>query len=81
MILIGREAVQIKWRRGCGGERGPRPKEKRRSLKLASQTSKKAVRPQRWKAERWRGRVVKRKMMGRRERSLKRPLGMEAEMK
>ena len=32
-----------------GAARGPRPAEKRRSLKLASQAMKKAVRPPRWR--------------------------------
>lgn len=61
LILIGREAMEMKWKRfGERGYKGAWSKEKRMSLKLASQTRKKVVGAQRWKEWRWRGRMVKR---------------------
>ncbi|OMO83643.1 acyl-CoA--sterol O-acyltransferase 1-like protein [Corchorus capsularis] len=58
--------MEMKFKRleGGGDERGPWPKEKRRSLKLASQARKKEVGPQKWKEERFKGRITKRKMIG-----------------
>ena len=53
--------MEMKWKReGWGGDRGPRLKEKRRSLKIPSQTRKKMVGPQRWKEWRVQGVVKKR---------------------
>jgi len=74
---MGREAKEMKWRM-FGGDwaRGPWLKEKRRSLKVASQTRKKVVGPPRWKEERLKGRMRKRSRIGRRERSLKKPFGI-----
>lgn len=47
-----------------------------RSLKLASQAMKKAVKPPRCMVWRWRGRFKKTAIMGRRESNLGKPLGM-----
>ena len=59
--MMGRQAMEMKWKSdGGGGDKGPRSKEKRRSLKMPSQTRKKVVGPQRWKEWRFRGRVMKR---------------------
>lgn len=46
---MGREAMGIKRDNGRGGveDKGPRPKAKRRSLKLQSQAMKKEVKPAR----------------------------------
>jgi hypothetical protein len=53
--------MEMKWKSdGGAGDKGPRSKEKRRSLKMPSQTRKKVVGPQRWKEWRFRGRVMKR---------------------
>ena len=61
MGLMGREAMEMKWRM-FGGDRarGPWLKEKRMSLKVPSQTRKKVVGPARWKEERFKGRMRKR---------------------
>lgn len=53
---------------------GPRPKEKRRSLKFASQETKKEVVPVRWTEVRLRGRKRKRPTTGRVSTSLRMPL-------
>ena len=57
--LMGRDAVAMKWRRACGAVSGPRFKEKRRSLKLASHVRKKAEMPLRWMSEKVKGRMEK----------------------
>lgn len=69
---MGRDATEMKRRRERSEEarRGPRWKARRRSLKLASQVTNKAVKKQRCGEERLRGRRVRRVMMGRRDRSL-----------
>lgn len=56
--LMGRQEKRRKWGKERGGleERGPLPKAKRRSLKLASQAMKKAVGEPRWIVLRWSGR-------------------------
>lgn len=83
LILMGRQAVAMKTRRDFGEpvERGPKSKEKRASLKVASQVMKKAVMPERMAVERKRGRATKREKIGRRERSLNLPLGILETMK
>lgn len=76
MVLMGREAIEMKWKRlGGGGERGPWSKQKRMSLKQASQVRKKAVGPQKWKEVSFKGRRTKRQKMGTKEINLKRPFG------
>ena len=62
-------------------ESGPKPKEKRMSLKLASHVMKKAVMPVGRTVVRERGRMVKRKKTGIRERSLSLPFGIFEAMK
>ena len=73
----------MKTRRDFDGpaESGPESKEKRASLKVASQVMKKAVMPERVAEERRRGRAMKRKKIGRRERNLNLPLGILETMK
>lgn len=58
-----------------GSERGPLPKAKRRSLKLASQAIKKAVVPPRLPECSLRGREKKRETIGMTEKSLGIPFG------
>ena len=56
---MGRQAKRMKWRNVIGGLdelRGPSPKAKRRSLKLASHAMKKAVVDPRWMVVSLRGR-------------------------
>jgi len=58
--MMGREAMEMKWRMFEGGRaRGPWVKEKRRSLKMASQTRKKEVNAIRLGEERVKGRMMK----------------------
>ena len=81
--MMGRQAKRMKWRNVIGGLdelRGPSPKAKRRSLKLASHAMKKAVVDPRWMVVSLRGRDRKRNMIGRREKSLVVPLGMNLAM-
>ncbi|EXB81089.1 hypothetical protein L484_014021 [Morus notabilis] len=60
VILMGRQAMEMKWKRFVGsGERGAWSKEKRRSFERPSQTRKKAVGPPRWKVWRSKGRIMK----------------------
>jgi len=56
--------------------RGPWLNEKRRSLKMPSQTRKKEVNPTKLGEERLKGRMMKIQKIGRRERSLKKPFGI-----
>lgn len=69
---MGRQATVMKKGRDFGGfdERGPRSKEKRKSLKFASQVTPVATAAVGKTQVRWRGRMVKRERTGRRERSL-----------
>lgn len=82
MIPVGRQAKAMKKGRDFGGfdERGPRSKEKRRSLKFASQVMPVTAAVGKTQV-RWRGRMVKRERIGRRERSLYLPLGILEGMK
>ncbi|KAB1226991.1 hypothetical protein CJ030_MR1G014987 [Morella rubra] len=70
--------MEMKRGRDFGGsdESGPKSKEKRRSLKLASHVTKKAVMPVGSTVVRERGRMVKRQKIGIRERNLSLPLGI-----
>lgn len=61
--------------------RGPKSKDKRASLKVASQDMNKAVKPERRMDEKREGRVTKMEKIGRRERSLSLPLGIFETMK
>lgn len=61
--------------------KGPESKEKRRSLKEASQVMKEATMPESKTEETRRGRRVKRERIGRRERSLGRPFRSFEDMK
>lgn len=83
LIRIGKQAIEAKRGKESGGSeiKGPESKEKRRSLKEASQVMKKAMIPARRWEERGRGRREKRERIGRRERSLVKPLGNFEEMK
>lgn len=57
---MGRQARRMNWRSfGGGGDKGPWSKEKRRSLKLASQTRGNVVAEQRWTEVRLKGRMMK----------------------
>ena len=60
LSFMGREAMEMKWKMFGDRGRGPWLREKRRSLKVPSQTRKKVVGPPRWKEERFKGRVRKR---------------------
>lgn len=75
--------MAMKMGREYGGwaERGPKSKEKRASLKVASQDMKRAVNPERKTDERRKGRVRKMEKIGRRERNLSMPLGILETMK
>lgn len=60
VISMGRQAMEMNRRSDIGGseDRGPLSKEKRRSLKLASQVRYKAVGAPRWTEERRNGRTI-----------------------
>lgn len=76
---MGNEAISMKLRNDFLGklsfDKGPRLKQKRRSLKLASQVKKKPVSPAVVGVEREFGRNVKREKIGKREKILNFPLG------
>jgi len=81
LILTGKAAVRMNLGREREGDRGPRLKEKRRSLKLASHVMKKAVIPVGRVEERESGRREWRVKTGRRKSSLSLPLGILEEVK
>ena len=74
-ILTGKQARGMKRRKGRGRleERGPLPKAKRRSLKVASQEMKKDIGPLRTMALSFRGRTKKRSITGRSMTNLVKP--------
>lgn len=71
MLLMGRRAMEMKWKSLVGGgDRGPESKAKRRSLKMARQPRKKAEGAPRWIEWRFKGRMMWRYKIGRREMNL-----------
>lgn len=81
-ILMGKQESARKWRNEIKGleQRGPLPKAKSKSLKLASQAIKKAVKPPRWKEVSLRGRAKKRRTIGIMAKNLVKPLEVRLAM-
>ncbi|KAH0456252.1 hypothetical protein IEQ34_014159 [Dendrobium chrysotoxum] len=71
--LTGRTAIGRKVRKESEGKRGPESKERRRSLKTASQPRKKPEMPRKWMEVKERGRKKSGKMAGRRAKKRRRP--------
>lgn len=82
-VLIGRQEIRMKIGRDLAGgeERGPESKAKRTSLRVESHVMNNAMRPVRITEESFRGRRVKTKKTGERERNLSLPLGILEAMK